>query len=84
MQNYQKPPSQKKREEETREKTAREKALEFAKNVPKPKRRTEVSESEPNNNEINQDLGHIAEEDYDEYGNTLIGGDLAALNLKHD
>jgi Jhy protein len=51
MVNTAKPPTQKRREEETREKTAREKALEFAKNVPKPRRRVEREEDNLNENE---------------------------------
>ena len=46
-----------------KEKTAREKALEFAKNVPKPRIKNDVA----------GDLVNIEEEPFDEYGNTIKG-----------
>jgi len=30
------------------------------------------------------DLGHIEEEPYDEYGNTLVGNELLELNKRHE
>ncbi len=86
MQNTQKPPVKRRETEDTREKTAREKALEFAKNVPKPKKKVENINGEDNNNNNNgnQDLRNIIEEDFDENGNTLVGNELMELNLKHE
>lgn len=73
--------------------TAREKALEFAKNLPKPKPKTSktdiISSSQSDNpysnpqqfsqnsQYLNDDLNGIEEEPYDEYGNTLKETDLA-------
>eukprot|EP00347_Sterkiella_histriomuscorum_P007402 403349061 len=103
LQNAQKPltsQSAKKKEEKPKEKTAREKALEFAKNnVPKPKVKSETTVNNGitgQNEELNarkqsQDLNGIEEEevDYDEFGNTIgvkyqRGNEFDALNQKHD
>ncbi|CDW74030.1 UNKNOWN [Stylonychia lemnae] len=100
LQNINKPPPIKKnREEKPKEKTARDKAIEFSKNVPKPKMRVQnddsssiienpyqnaYSEQSQGSKYLNNDLNGIEEEPYDEYGVTLKGEDLAQLNMKHD
>ena len=69
LQNQNKPPPSKpKKEAEPKEKTTREKALEFAKNIPKPKVKKSTQESEEDNEpKRNSDLlnGIIEEEPYD-------------------
>ena len=52
LQNTQKPPSRKREnDDKVKEKTSREKALEFAKNVPKPKKRLDKEEYDLNSND---------------------------------
>ncbi len=59
--------------------------MEFAKNVPKPKRKVERGNSDnKNENGENRDLGFIEEEAFDENGVTLAENDLAQMNFKHE
>ena len=84
-------------EEKAKEVSVRERALEFAKNVPKPRIRNGLSsesnqedaktyqeQSQSNSKYLNPDLNGIEEEEYDQYGNTLLGNELLTLNQKHD
>jgi hypothetical protein len=67
---------------------ARERALEFAKSIPKPKIRPNESKAGGDLTDINRSLlmenGVIEEEPFDEYGNTLKGSELNDLNYRHD
>jgi hypothetical protein len=63
-----------------REKTSRDKAIEFARQVPKPRVKVENVYSQPSEYLMNDDLNGIEEEPFDEYGNTLKEADLEQLN----
>ena len=69
-----------------REKTAREKAMEFAKSVPKPKNNvySDFSRDEDGTPLGTPGLGNIEEEAFDANGNTLTGNELNELNSKHE
>jgi hypothetical protein len=82
-----KPPSCKRKsenEEAVKEKNAREKALEFAKNVPRPKKKLDKLNSDLNGLRKYEELGNVVEEEFDENGNTIHGeSELNELNKKH-
>ena len=74
-----------------KEKTARDRALEFAKNIPKPKTKDRVGpgslnggQSEHTFDDYQDENGVIEEEAFDEYGNTIKGSDFNDLNVRHD
>ena len=74
-----------KRKEQPREKTAREKALEFARNVPRPRVKTDIAETSNSQYGSEQYLvDRIEEEPFDENGVTLKEADLEQLNARHD
>ena len=73
--------------------TSREKAIEFAKSIPKPKVKGPQNNLDQQSSSSNQwggndtpgDLnGVIEEEAFDEYGNTLKGSEFNDLNYRHD
>lgn len=83
---HQKPPMKRKATvEEVKEKTAREKAAEFAKNVPKPKVKSSVTkENLANQKQYESDLDGVMEDIYGENSGTMGASELAELNKKHD
>lgn len=82
----------KRKDNTQKEKTARDKALEFAKNIPKPKLAKAASSdgqsvsgySQGYQQQNQHDHGVIEEEPFDEYGNTLKGSEMNDLNARHD
>ena len=71
---------------DNKEKTARDRALEFAKSIPKPKVKGAGGSLNGGNSENGgeDENGVIEEEAFDEYGNTLKGSDFNDLNVRHD
>lgn len=75
-----------------KDKTARERALEFAKSIPKPKaakvdgQNYRLSDSGATDDVSNSMFmnGIIEEEPFDEYGNTLKGSEMNDLNGRHE
>jgi hypothetical protein len=70
-----------------KEKTARDRALEFAKSIPKPRVKGSGGSINGGNSSENggeEENGVIEEEAFDEYGNTLKGSDFNDLNVRHD
>ena len=82
----------KKKPHDKQEKTARDRALEFAKSIPKPKVKERGAaggslnggQSENNFDDYQDENGVIEEEAFDEYGNTIKGSDFNDLNVRHD
>ena len=58
--------------------------MEFAKGVPRPKRKLEKLLNGANGGRVNGELGNVAEEEFDENGNTIQENDLKELNKKHE
>lgn len=78
-----------KRRVDTKEKTARDKALEFARNIPKPKAGARMADGRHTGGDdissiMNDHNGVIEEEPFDEYGNTLKGSEMNDLNTRHE
>ena len=65
-----------------KEKTARERALEFAKSIPKPRGAGGSQKADKQSSEEASNV--IEEEPYDEYGNTIKFSDYNELNARHD
>ena len=52
--------------------------------MPKPKQKNAGEALAEQSNKDIYDLRNIVEEDFDEYGNTLVGNELLELNQRHD
>lgn len=75
----------KRKDPKEKERTARDRALDFAKNIPKPKvGKSTDSVGGHSQQHYDHHPGVIEEEPFDEYGNTLKGSEMNDINARHD